>query len=256
MTRMCRGRLFRTLALPALLLVAECGRYEEPPPAVPPLAPVAPLTPVVPADPVTMALVVPGADDALFGPPRPDPSTLEVAWAKELPPLQIECANTRAKASLVLYEPDGTVDPIAIDVFSLIAADANGAYPFQQRLVQLVVKAAHHFDVNSLVVVSGYRKPRRKGMIDHHAKGEAVDFRLPGVDYKKLAAYLRTLPRVGVGVYTDPRTHYVHLDVRDASFHWLDASPPGVIWREARLPDPKQAVRDAEYSSESDLPVE
>lgn len=253
---MCRGRLKTTLSLPALLFVAACGGYEEPPAASPPLAPLGQAASVAPVDPVTMALSVPGADDALFGPPRPDPSALELAWAKELPPLQIECANTGAKASLVLYEPDGTVDPIAIDVFSLIAADANGAYPFQPRLVQLVVKAAHHFDVNSLVVVSGYRKPRRKGLIDHHAKGEAVDFRLPGVEYRKLAAYLRTLPRVGVGVYTDPRTHYVHLDVRDASFHWLDASPPGVTWREKALPDPKQAVRDAEYSAESDLPVE
>jgi hypothetical protein len=48
----------------------------------------------------------------------------------------------------------------------------------------------------------------------------------------------------------------VHLDVRDRSFHWLDASPPGVTWREAALPDSKQSARDASYTAESDLPLD
>ena len=191
----------------------------------------------------------------LEGPPSA-PAPVEVPWAKDLPALHVECANTGAKAAIRLYDPDGTVDAGAVGEFSRIAADSNGEFPLSDRLVQLAVKAARHFASTSLIVVSGYRKPRRRGAIDHHAKGEALDFRLPGTDYKKLAAYLRSLPRVGVGVYTDPRTHYVHLDVRDRSFHWLDASPPGVVWREAALPDAKQASRDAAYTLASDLPVE
>jgi hypothetical protein len=191
-----------------------------------------------------------------FGPPRPDPPSLEVAWAKALPPLHVECANTGAKTDLRLYDGSGSVDPAAVDAFSLVASDSNGAYPLHERLVRLAVKAARHFDARTLVVVSAYRKPHGKAPPDHHAKGEALDFRLPGVDYRKLAVYLRSLPRVGVGVYTDPRTQYVHLDVRDRSFHWLDASPPGVRWREAAIPDPKQAARDAAYTEESDLPLD
>ena len=31
---------------------------------------------------------------------------------------------------------------------------------------------------------------------------------------------------MGVGVYTNPLTQYVHLDVRERSYHWIDASPP------------------------------
>ena len=50
------------------------------------------------------------------------------------------------------------------------------------------------------------------------------------------------------------RTRYVHLDVRERSYHWLDASPPRRHWKEMRLRDPKQAKRDASYTPEMDLP--
>jgi uncharacterized protein YcbK (DUF882 family) len=237
---MSRGRLSRTLAVAALLSVAACARSAGgPEPSAPPRA----------------ALPVTEVEAEALGPPRPDPSLLEIGWAKDLHPLNVECANTGAKAAIRLYDADGTVDAGAVGAFSRVAADANGEFPLSDRLVQLAVKAAHHFGSSSLVVVSGYRKPRTKTR-DHHAKGEALDFRLPGVDYRQLAGYLRSLPRVGVGVYTDPRTHYVHLDVRDRSFHWLDASPPGVTWREAALPDSKQSARDASYTAESDLPLD
>jgi hypothetical protein len=228
------------MAVASLLFIADCAPYAAAPGPVPP-SPVA-ATDTEPAE--------------AFGPPRPDPATLEVAWAKELPALQVECANTGAKAELRLYDSDGSVNAIAADMFSLVAADTNGAFPLNERVVRLAVKAARHFDAKTLVVVSAYRKPRTKAALDHHSKGEALDFRLPGVDYRKLAVYLRSLPRVGVGIYTDPRTRYVHLDVRDRSFHWLDASPPGVTWREAQLADPKQAARDAAYTEESDLPLD
>lgn len=240
---MYRGRLSRSLAVAALLVVAACARNAGGP------------------EPLTASRSTPGRvpEEAPFGPPRPEPALLEVrelAWAKELSPLAVVCANTGAKAQVRLYEGDGSVDPVAVETFSRVAADSNGEFPLSDRLVQLAVKAAHHFAVQSLVVVSAYRKPRRRAAPDHHAKGEALDFRLPGIDYRRLASYLRDLPRVGVGVYTDPRTHYVHLDVRDRSFHWLDASPPGVVWREALIPDPKQASRDATYTPESDLPLD
>ena len=89
------------------------------------------------------------------------------------------------------------------------------------RLEQLVVKAAHHFGDAHVLVVSGWRE--RAG---RHTSGEALDFKLQGVAAAQLAAYLRGLPRVGVGIYTHPKTQYVHLDVRDASYHWLDALAP------------------------------
>jgi uncharacterized protein YcbK (DUF882 family) len=191
----------------------------------------------------------------------PLPKVLPVAlppvadWAAALPPLKVQCANSGASENLRLYADDGSVDERAVDAFSHIAADFNGYSPLNARLVQLAIKAAHHFHSTTLVVVSAYRQ-RRGNKSDHHTAGEALDFKLPGVDFRQLAAHLRGYQRVGVGIYTNPKTQYVHLDVRDRSYHWLDASPPGVTWREALLPDPFQATRDASYTPESDLPIE
>ena len=51
-------------------------------------------------------------------------------------------------------------------------------------------------------------------------------WRRAAADAPLVAAYLRGVPRVGVGLYTHPRTRWVHLDVRDRSYHWADATPP------------------------------
>ena len=102
-------------------------------------------------------------------------------------------------------------------------------------------------------MISAYRKPGRfrEGP---HASGKAIDFKLPGVAARALAAYLRTLPRVGVGVYTHPKTSYVHLDDREHSFHWLDASPPGRTWRERAIGNASLPKRDAAYCRADDWP--
>ena len=237
--------LSRVIASTSILFIAACARDAAPVASVG--ASVAPAA--------SRAFAPPGAADAW--PARPSLARrAEVAWAGALPPLDVECANTGARAAIRLYAPDGSVDPAATAAFAEVAADTNGLFPLKERLLQLAVKSARHFDAKTLTVVSAYRRPRGKRSGDHHTKGEALDFRLSGVDYRQLAAYLRSLPRVGVGIYTDPRTHYVHLDVRDRSFHWLDASPPGVLWREASLPDAEQAARDAAYTEETDLPFE
>jgi uncharacterized protein YcbK (DUF882 family) len=236
---LCRGMYLR-LALHAVaastaLLYASCGSRTMP------VAPVAPM----------IAVAAPAAPPHVEATPLPPPAP----WATALEPLTVECANSGAIEALHVYKGDGSLDQAAVEEFSRVSADFNGYAPLNVRLVQLAVKAAHHFHATKLIVVSGFRQ-RRAGKSDHHTAGEALDFKLPGVDYRKLAAHLRTYPLVGVGVYTNPKTQYVHLDVRDRSYHWLDASPPGVTWREALLPDPTQKVRDGSYTPESDLPIE
>jgi hypothetical protein len=65
---------------------------------------------------------------------------------------------------------------------------------------------------------------------------------------------LRQLPRTGVGVYTDKRTQYVHIDSREHSFHWLDASPPRRHWRERSIGAPDLEKSDALYNPLQDWP--
>ncbi len=179
------------------------------------------------------------------------PAPARVAsWARALQPLEVSSAATREKATMRLYSDDGEIDPEARTTLERIAAGTGDAHPLAPRVEQLLVRAAYHFGGAPIVIVSGFRE--RAG---RHGTGDAIDFRLRGVNPRVLAAYLRGLPRAGVGIYTHPRTQFVHLDVRDQSFHWLDGSPPGRKWREAPIGDPGAAKRDAAWTREMDLPA-
>jgi len=171
------------------------------------------------------------------------------SWAEALPPVDVRSVHDGASCSIRLYTPDGEIDEAARMQLEHVATNDGRQHVLDERLAQLVVKAAYHFHDAHVVVVSGWREHAGR-----HTTGEALDFKLDGVHAAALAAYLRSLPRVGVGIYTHPRTQYVHLDVREPSYHWIDASPPGVTWKERRLRDPGQAKRDAAWTPESDLP--
>jgi hypothetical protein len=171
-------------------------------------------------------------------------------WAGVLEPVEVESVSSHARAPVRLYAIDGSVDAKARNTFEQIVASTGEVHPLAVRLEQLIVKAAYHFQRARVLVVSGWRPHAGR-----HTSGEAVDFKLEGVRTAQLAAYLRHLPRAGVGVYTHPRTQFVHLDVREPSYHWIDASPPGVKWPEARLRDPSMTQRDASWTPDMDLPL-
>jgi len=193
-------------------------------------------------------------------PPRPFvPETLakSESWATSLKAIDVRMRNTGAQAKIRLYKDDGTIDPRAAQEFMDVAASVKGAKePLPSRLVQLVFRASYKFgragggEGANVVIVSA----TRKGAHGKHGSGQAIDFALDGVSAAALAAYLRQTPRAGIGIYTHPKTQYVHLDVRDRSYHWLDGSPPGVTWREKLLSDPNQAKRDESYGAANDLP--
>jgi uncharacterized protein YcbK (DUF882 family) len=175
-----------------------------------------------------------------------------------LPPLRISSPNAHAALTLRLYDDQGRIDEANARKLDTLLADCRDPEHVQERTLerrtlQLLYRAAYHFRATEVEVVSAYRAPgrRREGP---HGTGRAIDFKLKGVKAATLAAYLRTLPKVGVGVYTHRKTQYVHLDVRERSYHWLDASPPGRTWRERRLPDSSIVARDTRYTPESDWP--
>jgi uncharacterized protein YcbK (DUF882 family) len=197
---------------------------------------------------------------------KPAPSTLALA-AKvppvasrfaQLPALHVENQTTHESRELKLYDGSGQLDESAATQLDELLCDARrpkqrDTTRLNRRTLQLLFKAAYHFDAYEVEVVSAYRKPgrRREGP---HGNGDAIDFRLGGVKAWALAAYLRQLPRTGVGVYTHPKTQYVHLDSREHSFHWLDASPPGRHWREKSIGSPHLEKLDALFSPAADWP--
>ena len=191
------------------------------------------------------ALLPPSADD------EPEP----VYWAEALEPIIVRNVRTQVESSIRLYRANGTVDATALETFARTVA-RDRPVPVHARVVQLVMKAAYHFHAKDVWVLSAYR-PRKWGKPQgRHTAGDAVDFQLPGVDYRKVAAYLRACPRAGVGMYTHPHTHFVHVDSRERSFHWVDGSPPGKTWREVPLADPRRTTRDWFFMKADDLPFE
>lgn len=175
-----------------------------------------------------------------------------------LAPLHIENQTTRESRDLRLYDASGQIDEAAAAELDQLLCDARrpkqrDTTHISRRTLQLLFKAAYHFEKYEVEVVSAYRKPgrRREGP---HGTGSAIDFRVRGVTAAELAKYLREIPRTGVGIYTHPKTQFVHLDSREHSFHWLDASPPRRHWRERSIGAKDLEKRDALYSPTSDWP--
>jgi uncharacterized protein YcbK (DUF882 family) len=215
-----------------------------------------PLVAAPQAKPSRVAHVAPAAKRALTTTSAPAVDAAE-PWASALGPIEVANRNTNARGSIRLYDDHGQLDREQARAFMRLAgsgkAPDDGSEDDERldvRVVQLAIRAAYHFKAPALSIVSATR-PGAKGK---HGTGEALDFALEGVKAPLLAAYLRGLPRAGVGIYTHPKTQYVHLDVREHSYHWIDGSPPGVSWREQLLSDKTQAVRDASWSPRSDLP--
>ncbi|MDB4936002.1 MAG: hypothetical protein JWP87_2974 [Labilithrix sp.] len=187
-----------------------------------------------------------------------DGAVAGVATATPSAPIEIVNRNTNAHGKVRLYDEHGVLDRGEARAFMRIAGrektEPDDASDDDERLdlrvVQLAIRASHHFGGATIRIISA----TRPGAHGKHGTGEALDFALEGVRASVLAAYLRGTPRAGVGIYTHPKTQYVHLDVREHSYHWIDGSPPGVTWREQLLPDPKQATRDASWTAAMDLP--
>jgi uncharacterized protein YcbK (DUF882 family) len=173
------------------------------------------------------------------------------SWAEKLPAVHVKNLATRETAQLRLYADTGAIDDDARTEFERVAARDGDPHVLAERLEQLVFKAAYHFGAARVAIVSGWRDRASR-----HTSGEALDFRLDGVYSGTLAAYLRGLARVGVGIYTHPSTQFVHLDVRDQSYHWIDNSAAGTRSRERGLHDPHAAKRDDAWMPEHDLPLE
>jgi uncharacterized protein YcbK (DUF882 family) len=177
---------------------------------------------------------------------------------ERLPAITIANRNSKQSLTTRLYASAGQIDESAAARLDAVCADTRDPKQpkithIDRRLLQLVFRTAYHFQASHIEITSAYRMPGRKreGL---HALGRAIDFSILGVSAEALASYLRTLPRVGVGIYTHPRTRFVHLDVRERSYHWLDASPPGRSWRGMSIGNKSLPVRDAGYRREDDWP--
>lgn len=105
----------------------------------------------------------------------------------------------------------------------------NHAIKMDARLFGVLIKAADHFKVERVDIVSGFRAPkynlmlrkkgRRVARNSQHTFGNAVDFRLPGVTTEQLRDWARRLRLGGVGYYQGDK--FVHVDTGPIRY-WVE----------------------------------
>ncbi len=146
--------------------------------------------------------------------------------AQGRPELVLVSLNTGERAELRAGSDHGGFAASDLDHAALVLRDtpSGNVYPVEPRLVDIAYDIQTHFQANELRIVSGYRTPKRGGG-SNHGKGRAMDMVVPGATDAEVAAYARTLGFVGVGIY--PTSGFVHVDVRERSYFWSDASGPG-----------------------------
>ncbi len=125
-------------------------------------------------------------------------------------------------------------------------------HPVDPHVLDLVYRVATHFSAPEVRIVSGYRRPR-PGSRSNHGNGRAIDFVVPGTTDEDVATFAREQGFVGVGVY--PTSGFVHLDVRERSYFWVDTSGPGKRNRTRGILPSLAARSDAQALARGDRSV-
>lgn len=138
--------------------------------------------------------------------------------------LRLVSINGRGVAEVTPQRPDGGFDDAARAEVARVLGDARAdrSTAIDRRLIDVIYQVAQHFRAGQVSVVSGYRADARRS---NHALGRAADIVIPGVSDEAVARFAREVGFLGVGVY--PHSGFVHIDVRNHSFYWVDRSAPG-----------------------------
>jgi hypothetical protein len=138
------------------------------------------------------------------------------------PPLVIDPVNGGERVTLTPQRADGGFSAADLQLAArAFAPQGAHEHPISPHLLDLVYRAMRHFDAALVHLVSGYRRDRAGS---RHTQGRAIDMVLPGVSNDDLAEHVRQYGFVGVGIY--PKSGFVHLDVRDSSYFWVDNTLP------------------------------
>ncbi len=113
-----------------------------------------------------------------------------------------------------------------LDHAARVMRDHGGnEHPVDPHLLDVIYRLQVHFRAPEIRIISGYRTPARKGATSNHGKGRAMDLVVPGAGDEEVAKLAREQGFAGVGVY--PVSGFVHVDVRERSYFWVDTSGPG-----------------------------
>jgi uncharacterized protein YcbK (DUF882 family) len=134
--------------------------------------------------------------------------------------------NTDDRVELSPFSERGGFSAAELDraAFVLREPSSGNEHPIEPRLIDLVYRIQVQFSAPEIRVISCYRTPHGR-KASNHGHGRAMDLVVPGARDADVAKFVRELGFVGVGIY--PNSGFVHVDVRDRSYFWVDSSGPG-----------------------------
>jgi uncharacterized protein YcbK (DUF882 family) len=177
--------------------------------------------------------------------------TVRTTWRGGMRDMVLHAVNTGETAVVRPFRPDGSLDPEARQTTRHVLRDhrAGVEHEVDARLLSVLYRLVTVLDAPQINVISGFRRQRGRGH-SLHAEGKAIDIILPGVDLERVAEVARGFGRLGVGAY--PTSGFVHLDVRDRSYFWVDRSGPGQRGRVVQVRADESRAADARYDAVSD----
>ncbi|MBX3188481.1 MAG: YcbK family protein [Labilithrix sp.] len=133
-------------------------------------------------------------------------------------------------------------------------SSTGNEHPIDPRLLDMIYRLQTHFHAHEIRIISGYRTPRQKGVrTSNHGKGRAMDLVVPGASDEDVARFAREQGFAGVGIY--PVSGFVHVDVRERSYFWVDTSGPGKRSRIRGILADLAQKSDAQALARGDRPV-
>jgi uncharacterized protein YcbK (DUF882 family) len=141
------------------------------------------------------------------------------------PMLVLSALNFTETVAIPALTDRGGFRPEDLDRAAHVLRDhhSGNEHPVDPRTLDLAYRLQVHFKAPELRIISGYRTPR-PGNNSNHGKGRAIDLVVPGATDEEVAKLAREQGFTGVGVY--PVSGFVHVDIRERSYFWVDTSGP------------------------------
>ena len=179
------------------------------------------------------------------------PAHVHATWREGVRDVVFHAVNTGETGTVRPFRADGSADPEALQTLRGVLRDhrADEDHPIDLRLVSVLYRLAVELQAPQINVVSGFRHQRARGH-SLHGEGQAIDLIVPGVESDRVAEVARGFGRMGVGLY--PTSGFVHIDVRDRSYFWIDRSGPGPRGRVIQVRADESRAADAAYRAEAD----
>lgn len=176
---------------------------------------------------------------------------VRTTWQGGMRDIVLHAVNTGETVVVRPFRPDGSLNPEATASLQQVLRDhrAGAAHEVDARLLSVLYRLVTVLEAPQVNVISAFRRQRGRGH-SLHAEGKAIDIVVPGVEQERVAEVARGFGHVGVGTY--PTSGFVHLDVRDRSYFWVDRSGPGQRGRVVQVRADESRAADARYDAASD----